>query len=254
MKIGIYARVSSEKQEQEQTIKSQIEALRDFCKQNNFEIIDEYCDDGYSGELLARPELDRLRDDAEKGRFEKIVILSPDRLSRKYAYQVLILEELKKREIEVEFVNHKIGESPEDELLLQVQGAVSEYEKAKIMERSRRGKISQAKSGRVIGSKTPFGYKYQKGTPKEQRTYEIDFQEEKAVKRVFELYLQLESIKQVSKTMTNEGFAPRKSNVWRTSTIGKILRNESYIGTTYYNINQYVEGKENNGYKRRKKT
>ena len=253
MKVGLYARVSSERQEKEQTIKSQLAELREFCKNHKHEIVDEFIDDGYSGELLARPELDRMRDDAERGRFEKVLILDPDRLSRKYAYQVLLLEEFEKRNIGIEFLNHKIGESPEDALFLQIQGAVAEYEKAKLIERSRRGRLAQAKSGKLIGNRSPYGYIYKKGTPKEERMYKINQEEAEGVKRIFELYLEHGSIKEVSKVMTHkERFIPRASNIWRTSTIERILKNESYIGTTYYNKHKHIEDKNAKGYKRNK--
>lgn len=255
MKCAIYARVSSEKQEQEGTIKSQITALRDFGSKNNFEIVDEYLDDGYSGELLARPQLDRLRDDADRGRFEKVLILHPDRLSRKYAYQVLIMEEFKKRNIGVEFVNHKIGDNPEDELLLQVQGAVAEYEKTKILERSRRGKLAQAKSGRIIGNIAPYGYAYEKGQAKNTRGYTINEEEAKVVKTIFSLYLELGSLSRVSKELKELGIAPRKKgNIWRHSSLYRVLRDETYIGTTYYGKHRSVEKEGNGGYKRTKKS
>lgn len=254
-KVGIYARVSSEKQEQEGTIKSQITALRDFGSKNNFEIVDEYIDDGYSGELLARPELDRLRDDADRGKFEKVVILHPDRLSRKYAYQVLILEEFKKKNIEIEFVNHKLGDNPEDEFMLQVQGAVSEYEKAKILERSRRGKLAQAKSGRIIGNIAPYGYAYEKGQAKTTRGYTINEEEAKVVKTIFSLYSELGSLSRVSKGLKELGIAPKKNGeAWRHSSLYRILRDETYIGTTYYGKHKSVEKDGKNGYKRTKKS
>jgi len=255
MKCAIYARVSSEKQEQEGTIKSQITALRDFGSKNNFEIVDEYLDDGYSGELLARPQLDRLRDDADRGKFEKVLILHPDRLSRKYAYQVLIMEEFKKKNIEVEFVNHKIGDNPEDELLLQVQGAVAEYEKTKILERSRRGKLAQAKSGRIIGNIAPYGYSYEKGQAKTTRGYTINEEEARVVKTIFSLYLELGSLSRVSKGLKDLGIPPRKNGeAWRHSSLYRILRDETYIGTTYYGKHRSVEKEGNGGYKRTKKS
>ena len=70
-------------------------------------------------------------------------VLSPDRLARKYAYQVLLLEEFKRSGCEVVFVDHPISDDPNDQLLLQIQGAIAEYEKALLGERFRRGTSSR---------------------------------------------------------------------------------------------------------------
>ena len=103
MKVALYARVSTEKQEEEGTIDSQIVALEEYCQKNGHVIVGKYIDNGYSGTLLARPELDKLRDDASKEIFDAILIHSPDRLARKYVYQELVIEELKAKEIQIIF-------------------------------------------------------------------------------------------------------------------------------------------------------
>jgi site-specific DNA recombinase len=93
MKVALYARVSTKHQEKQGTIASQVEALRGYVKKHAYEVVEEYvcADEGYSGALLARPALDRLRDGARAGAFDGVVVLCPDRLSRKYAYLILIL-------------------------------------------------------------------------------------------------------------------------------------------------------------------
>src|SRR3989338_3695726 len=158
MKAVIYARVSTEKQEEQNTIDSQIKELEIIIQQNGDSLIESFIDNGYSGTILARPALDKLRDGAKNQSFEKIYIHSPDRLSRKYAYQVLILDELKKYSIGVVFKNMKTAETPEDHMLLGMQGVIAEYEKVKIVERTRRGRLYRAKSNHVIGNIPPFGY------------------------------------------------------------------------------------------------
>ena len=257
-KVVIYARVSSEKQEKEQTIKYQLEKLRDACKE--FQIVDEYIDEGWSGEILARPQLDRLREDAPKGLFEAIYVLCPDRLARKYAYQCLILDELQKRGVGVEFLNHKIEDNPEDNLLLQIQGAVAEYEKTKILERFRMGKIGKAKRGLVVGTYQPYGYNYIKKTPENNGYYEINKEEAIVVRLIFKMYLKYQSIIMVAKKLTEQGvYSPRKKGrFWRPSTINTILKNETYIGLTYFNKHKSIEpikrAKENGKYVKRLKT
>ncbi len=163
IRAAFYARVSGEQQAAAHTIESQIAALSERASNDGTPIPRErqFVDDGYSGATLIRPALDRLRDLVSVGAIDRIYIHSPDRLARNYAYQVLLLDEWQRRGIEVVFLNRPLGKSPEDDLLLQVQGIVAEYERAKIMERSRRGKKHAAQSGSLnVMSGAPFGYRY----------------------------------------------------------------------------------------------
>ena len=124
MNIAIYARVSSASQTKDGTIQSQLEVLRDYAKTDNLTILEECIDDGFSGADLNRPGMDHLRDLALEGFITGILVLSPDRLARKQAHQIILMEEFKKREIQVIFSNMQIGDSAEDQLLLQIQGAI----------------------------------------------------------------------------------------------------------------------------------
>ena len=150
--ISIYGRVSSDQQVEEATIESQVADLTQRVEEDGFEHDDELCflDDGYTGETLLRPALERLRDVAYAGTIDRLYVHSPDRLARKYAYQVLLIEEFKACGVEVIFLNRAIGKTPEDDLLLQVQGMIAEYELAKIRERCRRGKRQAARRGSAV--------------------------------------------------------------------------------------------------------
>src|SRR5438876_10542842 len=118
-------------------------------------------DEGYSGAVLARPALERLRDLAAEGQIEIVVVYAPDRLSRKYAYQVLLIEEFARCGVETMFVKSPSAQTPEERLLLQFQGMIAEYERAQIAERCRRGKRHQAKAGMIkVLSAAPYGYRY----------------------------------------------------------------------------------------------
>jgi site-specific DNA recombinase len=150
--VAIYARVSSEQQAEAQTIASQVAALRARVAADACVLLPEceFIDEGYSGATLVRPGLEGLRDLSASGGVERLYLHSPDRLARKYAYQVLLIAEFQRMGIEVVFLNRELSRtSPEDELLLQVQGMVAEYERAKILERSRRGKRHAAQVGSV---------------------------------------------------------------------------------------------------------
>jgi site-specific DNA recombinase len=161
IRAAFYARVSGEQQAAAHTIESQIAALTARSVNDGTPVPPElqFVDDGYSGATLVRPALDRLRDLVNIGAIERICVHSPDRLARNYAYQVLLLDEWRRHGVDVVFLNRPLGQSPEDDLLLQVQGIVAEYERAKIMERSRRGKKHAAQSGLLnVMSGAPFGY------------------------------------------------------------------------------------------------
>ena len=145
------------------TIESQVAAFSEHAHADGSPVPVERqsVDDGYSGATLVRPAMDRLRDLAAVGGVERIYVHSPDRLARNYAYQVLLIDEWRRASVEIVFLNRSLGQSPEDDLLLQVQGIVSEYERAKIMERSRRGKKHAAQRGSLnVMSNAPYGYCY----------------------------------------------------------------------------------------------
>jgi site-specific DNA recombinase len=174
--IAIYARVSSEQQVQDGTIESQLAAINEYAATHNFHIDHDliFADNGISGSTLARPRLDALRDKASAGEVDRVLILNPDRLARKYAHQLMLVEEFQKLGVEVIFVNRKISHSPEDQLLLQIQGVISEYEREKIVERHRRGKLHKARQGKVcVLSGAPYGYVYVPATDTEEARYEI---------------------------------------------------------------------------------
>src|ERR1700674_463496 len=163
LRVALYARVSSQQQADAHTIASQVEALKSRIQSDGYRLEEELCflDEGYSGSTLFRPALERLRDQAAACSFDRLYVHSPDRLARAYAYQVLLVDELKRHGIELVFLNRDIGQSPEDTLLLQMQGMMAEYERAKIMKRSRRGKRHAAQAGSlsVLGG-APYGYRY----------------------------------------------------------------------------------------------
>jgi site-specific DNA recombinase len=188
--VAVYARVSSEQQAEAGTIESQLSALLQRVKVDGYDVESDFCfiDEGYSGATLIRPSLERLRDAAAAGLIDRIYVHSPDRLARKYAYQVLLIEELQRYGTEVVFLNHQFGETAEENLLLQVQGMVAEYERAKILERVRRGKLHSARRGLInVMSNAPYGYRYisckETGS---DAAWEIILEEAKVILRIFE--------------------------------------------------------------------
>lgn len=243
MKIAIYARVSSDTQAKEGTIDSQIEALKDYAKTHNLEIAYECLDDGYSGMTLDRPGLDQVRDLAQSGSIEGVLILAPDRLSRKQANQIIVMEEFKKRNIQVIFTNQNFGDTPEDKLMLQIQGAVSEYEREKILDRMRRGIIHATKKGQVIGINAPYGYRYVPKTKDTVARWEVNPEEAKKVQLIFNWYVH-KGIKgtAIAKRLNDEAIHSRTAKWW-SNQIYAILKNEAYKGMAYMFKTRKIEQK-----------
>lgn len=233
---AIYARVSSERQRTQQTIASQVAALRELAGERGLAVVEEYlfCDEGVSGAVLARPALERLRDRAAEGAFDVLLCHSPDRLARRYAYQVLLLEELGRCGVEVCFAHEqeRTG-SPEQELLRQFQGMIAEYERAQIRERTRRGKLHRARSGsQAVMARAPYGYRYVRKSEYADAYFEVDEAEAAIVGEIFRGYTQDgHSTAELARRLTKRGVATRNGRArWSASTIWGMLRNPAYRG------------------------
>ncbi len=244
MKVALYARVSTKRQEKAGTIASQIEALRNHATEQKYEIAEDYIcrDDGYSGTLLARPELDRLRDGAQAGAFDAVLVLAADRLSRKYAYLILILEEFERFGAPVIFLEQPPSDDPHTSLLVQIQGAVAEYDRIKMAERYRRGKLYRARQGEVFWTNIPYGYRRIARQDSVPAHLVIDDREGAVVREVFDWHAnQRMSVRQIAKRLTKEGYAtPKGGKRWGETTVHRILRREAYLGTYYYNQSEQV--------------
>ena len=211
--VALYGRVSSDQQAQQLTVESQIAALKEQAEKDGYVVLpdDIYIDNGFSGASLLRPALERLRDSVSGGCVDILYVHSPDRLARRYAYQVLLLDEFSRQGIEVQFLNSRSGETAEDELLVQVQGMIAEYERAKILERCRRGKLHRAREGLVNSlSGAPYGYLYVRKTDNEPARYEILLHEAKIVRQVFEwLVKEHRSIGDITRRLKKKRYRPR---------------------------------------------
>src|SRR5688572_4882828 len=188
---AIYARVSSARQKEDQTIHSQTAALKTHAKALGLEVPTDWVfeDEGYSGATLVRPALERLRDLAAQVPVDVVLCYSPDRLARKYAYQVLLMEEFSRVGTQVRFLKGPKANSPEDELLLQFQGMIAEYEKAQIAERSRRGKAHRARAGTVsVLSAAPYGYRYIRKSVEADARFEVVPHQAEVVREIFNRY------------------------------------------------------------------
>ena len=236
IQAALYARVSTELQTETNTIDSQLAALKERVALDGLAICEElqFIDLGYSGATLVRPGLERLRDLVAAGGVDRLYVHSPDRLARKYAYQVLLIDELYRCGVEVIFLNRELGQSPEDDLLLQVQGMVAEYERAKIMERSRRGKRYAAQSGSVsVLSCAPYGYRYvSKDSGGGQAYFEVVVEQAQVIRQIFDwVGRERATIGEVCRRLTAAGVLTQTGKtVWHRATVWGMLKNPAYKG------------------------
>jgi site-specific DNA recombinase len=244
--IAIYARVSSEQQAQEATVGSQVEALRERAVADGHIVLphDLYVDEGFSGATLVRPALERLRDRIAEGAIEILYVHSPDRLARKYAYQVLLLDEFRRQGVTSIFLQGPKGETAEDELLVQVQGMIAEYERAKILERSRRGKLHRARQGSVNPlSGAPYGFLYVKKADGAPASYRILLHEAKIVRRMFDAFVrEQKSIGEIVRALNVDGVPTRRGAPrWDRATVWAILRNPAQMGKAAFGKTEATE-------------
>ncbi|MFA6135759.1 MAG: recombinase family protein [Candidatus Paceibacterota bacterium] len=234
--IAVYARVSTAKQEEEGTIETQLSAVRDFADKSSFSIVKEYIDNGWSGDILARPQLDQLRQDAKNKIWEAVLIYDPDRLARRYSYQELVMDELKEAGTEVLFVTTPSPKTGEEKILHGVKGLFAEYERMKITERFRLGKLRKIKEGHVL-TEAPYGYKYILKKDKTHGYYKVNQDEAKIVNMMFRWLVEEKlTIRGIVRKLQKLGIKPKKSKreVWSTSTLSHLFRNKTYIGEAYY--------------------
>jgi site-specific DNA recombinase len=245
-RVAFYARVSSEAQARDHTIASQIAALKERIAVDGHQLEPDHCyvDDGYSGTSLLRPALEKLRDAAAGGQVERIYVHAPDRLARRYAYQVLLIEEFIRAGAAVVFLNRPIGGTAEDDLLLQVQGMIAEYERAKLLERVRRGRRHAARCGSVSAlTAAPFGYRYicrnQGGGV---ARFEVVEDEARMVRLMFAwVGLDRSSLREVCRRLEHMGCRTRQGLThWRASTIRGMLDNPVYIGRAIFGRSRFL--------------
>ena len=235
-RAAIYARVSTDRQEQEQTIQSQLAALRAYAEGKGYEAVREYVDDGLSGTTLARPGLDALRDALPSGDFSAVLFHSPDRMARKALYQGILLEEIERAGVKAEFLNYAVDDTPESKMLLGMQGLFSEYEHAKIAERTRRGKLHWANEGVLVGGLKPYGYRFVKRTDRERAHLEPDEYQAGVVRSMFRWLVEEQlSTRAVACRLTDQGVpTARGAKRWSQMVVDRIFRSTVYRGVLHY--------------------
>jgi len=252
MNVAVYVRVSTLRQQQAQTIEQQLERLQAHIAAQGWSLADEHIfrDDGYSGAQLNRPGLDSLRDRAAMAEFELVLLTSPDRLARKYVHQALILEELERHGCRVEFLDRPMSDDPHDQLVLQIRGAVAEYERTLIADRMRRGRLMKLRAGQLLPwTKAPYGYILDAERPRDPTRVRVNEVEAAIVRQIFAWYTDLEekmSLYATAKRLSSDDGVPTPSGGqrWNVASIREILKNPAYTGTAYAQRTQTVPARQ----------
>ena len=249
MRAAVYARVPATRQAQAQTIEQQLDRLRAAVAERGWELDERhvYRDDGFSGASLGRPGLDRLRDHAALADLDVVLVTVPDRLARNYVHQVLLIEELAGHGCRVEFLDRPMSDDPHDQLLLQIRGAVAEYERTLIAERMRRGRLAKLRAGTLLPWTTPpFGYRLDPGRPRDAAGVRVEPGEAVLVAQLSGWYLESQAtVRQVARRLTDLGIAtPKGKPCWNVASVRWILRNPAYTGRALTNRTQVVPARQ----------
>jgi site-specific DNA recombinase len=242
-KAVLYARVSSEIQKTEHTIDSQIIELKKQVAENGDILVREYIDEGYSGTRLHRPALDQLREDLATDLFDIVYFLTNDRIARDVVYQNIIVTEILKHKKELIINGKDYIHNPENKFELTILGAVSELERAKIIERSTRGRLHRLRQGYLVGSgHNIYGYRYTRRSGDSPALLSIYKTEASVVRNIFDMYVQGSSWSTILRSLEEKGTLTRtgKTN-WTIHTLRTILKNHTYCGMKYFNTRSLLK-------------
>ncbi len=239
-RVAIYARVSSDRQEQEDTIQSQIAALRRHAAEKGYEVVAECLDEGYSGTIATRPQLDRLRDLARTGAIDVALFNATDRLARSQVLLLVVVDELRQAGVRPEFVNLVVDDTPVGQLALGFHGLFSEYYRLKVLEDTRRGKLFWARQGALVGGHAPYGYRFVRRSDHERARLDVDETQAVVVRRMFGWLVDEHlSVRGIALRLTGQGVATsRGAAQWQPTAVDRILRNAAYKGILWYQRTQ----------------
>ena len=257
--VAAYARVSTDRQTERQTIEQQVTALRAYARERGWDLTEAqlYRDEGWSGARLDRPGLDRLRDAVARAAVDVLLVVSPDRLARRYAYQVWLLEEFARAGCEVIFLERPPSDDPQDALVIPIRGAVAEYARTVIADGTRRGRLAKLRAGQLLPWSTPpYGYLLAPRAPRDPATLRVDEAQAAVVRQIFAWYVEdgltryaVAQRLTAAPTPTAKGLAR-----WNASSVRAILRNSSDQGTAYGNKERQVPARRRHPLSRREAT
>jgi site-specific DNA recombinase len=243
LRAALYARVSTENQKDEETVQNQLSEVRRTITEHGNTLLEscEYIDEGWSGAILERPSLDLMRTDAHDKKFDILYVYDKGRLARIFFHQEIVIDELRQLGIEFHSLHDINGVSPEEKLMGGVMGMFHEYERMKISERFRIGKLNKVRSGKLLGYQAAYGYDYEpikgKGLDKINGKFVINEEEAKTVQMIFEwIGIECVSIKEVVRRLYDLGIPPKKQkrDAWSSGPLHRMMKNETYIGKHFY--------------------
>ena len=247
-RVGLYARVSPGRQEQELTIESQVAAIEARVAALGCTLDPEhrYIDNGWTSDSLLRPGLEALRDGVALGSLDCVVLYDPDRLSRRFVDQQVVLEEIERKHVEVIFIVGGVARTDEERMALQMRGVFAEYERAKLRERTRRGRLFRARAGALPGwPNPPYGYRYVRAQKPHPASVVVEACEAEVVRQIFTwVGVEKLALRAVSRRLEEQGVKPRSGKRWASGTLLGILRNQSYIGLAHHLKHERVEPKQ----------
>src|SRR6266481_574083 len=227
-RVALYCRVSTEEQREGQTIESQIRELEKFACEKGWSIAGVYKDEGWSGGILARPELDLLRDDASKNLFDSVLINDVDRLARDVTHLGIIKRDFERQEKKVIFRKLPEANDPTHNLLVNILGSFAEFERELISDRTRRGKRYKVEVRKqYLGAIAPYGFRLVSGQHSASGLAELQIiPKEAATVRQMYAWVDTESLsaRKIAERLNRLVILPRKSKVWQLSSVLKILR------------------------------
>jgi len=246
----LYARVSSDKQRQEQTIESQVAELRRQIEAAGHVLVKEYIDDGYSGAYLDRAALLDLLAASKMDTFDAVYFLCPDRIARATIHQDIIIAELVRHKKRIFISGREHEETAENRFTLQIFGAVSEFERAKITERMMRGKLHRLRKGEFAsGGIRAFGYDYRRKTETAPASLAINEPQAAVVRAMFEMYGSGNfGLCAITRSLEQQRIPTCKAaRTWNVSNITRTLKNSIYVGVKYANRMTHVRDPSGNG-------
>ena len=231
--VAIYARVSTEEQTENFSINAQLDLLRSYCKSISFDTYDEYVDAGFSGTTQDRPALQRLLEDAQKGRFQLILVYRIDRFFRSVKDLLIIVDYLDQLGVAFRSVTEPFDTTnPIGKFMLSLLGSIAQLERDTFIERSQMGKIRRAKEGYVLMSRPLYGYDYDKASAQVC----INEKEAEIVRFIYDEYLKPDaSTHTIPKELIKmKNATTKRGGAWNSERVYKILTHSAYVGDWYY--------------------
>jgi site-specific DNA recombinase len=236
-KAALYARVSSEVQQKNRTIDSQVLELKRQIAAAGAVLVREYIDDGYSGAVLDRPALDEMRNDLKTDLFDVIYFLNTDRIARDVSHQTIIIGELLRQEKQIIINGKDYVHNPENKFTLTVLGAVAELERAKINERYTRGRLHHIRQGKLASNgQCTYGYVYKRKSGAEPAQLLVNETQADIVRLIYQMFAEGRGIGYITRSLEQRNIpTARGTRMWRPEQIRYLLKNHTYTGVRYFN-------------------